>query len=263
MIKAFITLLIGAGLGAAAALSLAGSSRGQTPQQPNRPEVSEQCKLDLARQGEELKRLQERLDLASKVSVAPLAAPTEVAELKESEDPSQAETAVSWRVSAIEKFVPLSDQQKERLKTKFNEEREAASAGRESQAESLEDIIGADQAATYRQGVQAAFDRVENEELEKETVWVARKVGLNAEQEARMRDVFSSVEKTIDSEFSDQGHGTSLNPRERVTRMIAENKRRVQLRADALKGVLSNEQYQEYLKLEAQSAASDVEVFHE
>jgi hypothetical protein len=111
--------------------------------------------------------------------------------------------------------------------------------------------------------VQAAFDRVENEELEKETVWVARKVGLNAEQEARMRDVFSSVEKTIDGEFSDQGHGTSLNPRERVTRMIAENKRRVQLRADALKGVLSNEQYQEYLKLESQSAASDVEVFHE
>jgi hypothetical protein len=45
--------------------------------------------------------------------------------------------------------------------------------------------------------------------------------------------------------------------------MIAENKKRVRLRAEALKKVLSPEQYTAYAETEAQSAASDMEVFHD
>jgi regulator of replication initiation timing len=78
-----------------------------------------------------------------------------------------------------------------------------------------------------------------------------------------MRTVFSEVESQIEKEFGDGQHGVALSAQQRVARMVAENKRRLQLRSEALKRVLQPDQYSAYLQEESQSAASDVEVFHD
>ena len=171
--------------------------------------------------------------------------------------------AITWRVSAIEKFVPLSDEQRQQLTEKFKEEQNAQEEGRESEAQPLEAIIGEESANVYRRQVKAAFERVQNEELDKEIVWMSRKLALSAQQEQAMRTAFASVESQIDNEFGALHGGDNSSPQTRVTRMIAENKKRVQLRAEALKQVLSPEQYTAYAETEAQSAASDMEVFHD
>ena len=45
--------------------------------------------------------------------------------------------------------------------------------------------------------------------------------------------------------------------------MIAENQRRSELRTNELSNILSPEQRRAYAELEAESSASDVEVFHD
>jgi hypothetical protein len=164
---------------------------------------------------------------------------------------------LSWKISAIEKFVPLSDEQKERLRDKFIKER----AGEVEDAESLDDILGAESAAFYRERVQAAFKKVQDEEVAREVVWLARTLSLSDAQEASVRAILSNVEAEISKE---QNHGQSgSTPQERVRSMIAQNKRRSELRNEQLKRVLTPEQFQSYLQGEAESSASDVEIFHD
>lgn len=170
---------------------------------------------------------------------------------------------LAWRVSAIEKFIPLSDEQRERLRAKFQEEQLARQQGRESTAEDLEAIVGQEQAATYRQQVQAAFERVQNQEIEKEALWLSRKLSLSPQQEQQMRSVFVSVESQVDKEFSTEQHGVARSAQDRVAQMVAENKRRVQLRAEAIKPLLDSQQFADYMREESQSAAADMEVFHD
>jgi hypothetical protein len=45
--------------------------------------------------------------------------------------------------------------------------------------------------------------------------------------------------------------------------MIEENRQRGELRSQELRNILSPEQYQAYLKTQTESAAADVEVFHD
>jgi hypothetical protein len=170
---------------------------------------------------------------------------------------------VSWRVSAVEKFVPLTEDQKNRLSSKFEEEQRARAAGEEPQGESLEEILGEENAGFYREQVKAAFQRMEHEENEREVVWLARQLNLSDAQEQAVTSVFRSVEESIDREFGTLQHGAASSPQDRVKRMIAENKRRAQLRSEQMRAVLSPEQYQQYLRSEAESSAADVEVFHD
>ena len=77
-----------------------------------------------------------------------------------------------------------------------------------------------------------------------------------------MRAAFEGVERDVAAEYPPSQLGASDSPQQRVLRMIAENKRRVQLRAERLRQVLPPEQYEAYMKAESESAASDMEVFH-
>jgi signal recognition particle GTPase len=185
----------------------------------------------------------------------------------ETPQPPQSETSqqevISWRISAIEKFVPLSEEQRSRLSAKFEEEQRAKAAGEEPHSEALEEILGQENASFYRNQVKAAFQRMESEENEKEVVWLSRQLTLSDVQEQSMRSVFSSVEQTIEREQGATQNMAAGSPQERVKRMIAENKRRSELRAEQLKPILSPEQYQAYLRSQAESSASDVEVFHD
>ena len=170
--------------------------------------------------------------------------------------------ATTWRISAIEKFVPLTQQQKDRLSEKFL--KEAGSDSTDESSESLEDILGAESAAYYREQVKSAFQRVQDQETEKEVVWLSRQLSLTAQQEQSIRDIYQRVEQQVDQEIGAGAHDqTSKSPQDRVKRMIQENRRRDELRNSMVKEVLTAEQYQNYIRSQAESSSSDIEVFHD
>ncbi len=265
LIVLFLGVLIGAVLMWVASRNIPLSSRQLTRGSISTPEPAlVRCESELARRDQELNQLR-RVNLGDAAKVVPAEqAPThEVNRAAELEDEDAARQAVAWQLSSVEKFVPVSDEQRARLTQKFAEERKAREEGRESSAESLEEIIGVENAQVYRGQVKAAFERVRNEELDKDAVWLSRRLGLAPEQELRMRSIFEDVERVVSAEYAPPPLGSGTNPQQRVQRMIAENRRRVELRAERLREVLPADQYQAYIKSESESAASDMEVFHD
>jgi len=227
-----------------------------------------ECQDQLSHERQRAAELERRL---SQSSVAPVEiakatpAPSQVAQQTgegESASAPQVE-ADRWRISAIEKFVPLDQDQKRRLEEKYRIERQNKENGADTESESLEAILGEDNAKYYREQVQAAFDRVQKQESEKEVAWLSRQLNLTVQQERSVQGIFAEVEQAINTEFSEPQHGIARNPQERVRQMIGENRRRSQLLLERLQGVLSPGQYETYARIEADSPDSDVEVFHD
>jgi hypothetical protein len=160
-------------------------------------------------------------------------------------------------VSAIEKFVPITEEQRERLQRMFGAGGDAGTEG----SETLEDIIGAESAAFYRQQVQSAFKRAQEESVEREVVWISRQLGLGSADEQRVRQVFTAVEQQLAEERRSLQDKAS-SPRERVKLMMDENRRRRELRNEQLKAVMSPAQYESFLQSQADSTESDIEIFH-
>lgn len=177
------------------------------------------------------------------------------------EDARQAhDETTRWRVSAIEKFVPLTDEQKSRLKAKYDAEREAKRNGETPQSESLEQILGTESAAYYRGQVKASFERARSEEIEREVVWLARKLALSEQQERSVRDALAEVERMDEADSHRSGAGS---PQDRLRAMIEENRRKSEKRNELLRQILTPDQYQAYVAGEAESVQADVEVFHD
>lgn len=263
MIRTIPLVLVGAVIGSAVTWSMRGSSDQPAPL-PGPPPSPLAC------DDQEIARLKLRvaqLEGEKRHMVFPSSSPlpgAPVGESHESRDAgasSSSKDAVAWRVSAIEKFVPLNPDQKERLREKYERESSAAANGEEVESESLEDIIGSENASYYREQVQAAFKRVQDEEIDRESVWLTRKLGLSPDQESSVRQIFERVESEINqSKLAAHSNGT---PQDRVRALIAENQRRSELRKNELSQILSPEQLRTYAQLEAESSASDVEVFHD
>lgn len=222
-------------------------------------------KLDSARCETELAAARERIQALSRqlsdVKTAATAADQHAAPPEGEGEPTQlgvkGDETVTWRVSAVEKFVPLTNEQRARLRSKFIQERVA---GNES-TEKLEDIIGAENAAFYRQQVQAAFERSRQESLQREVVWIAHQLTLSKVEEDKVRGIFLAVEQQLIEEGrAAQGEGKS--PQQRLQAVLQENRRRDELRNEQLKQLLSAEQFEQFLKQQAQSSDADVEIFH-
>lgn len=263
MVRAIPFFLVGAVLGGVAMWSVCS----QTP--PAAP-LPGPVATPLVCTTEELTRLQhrvaqlesERSQVAAPTSPLPNGAAVATAhEVPNHEGSSPSNDVLSWRISAIEKFVPLNSDQKERLREKYEREAQARANGEEVEAESLDDILGAENASYYREQVSAAFKRVQTEEVERESVWLSRKLGLTPDQESSMRQVFERVESEVGR--GNQSGRSGLSPQDRVRAMIADNRRRLELRNAELSKILTPEQLQAYAQIEAESSASDVEVFHD
>jgi hypothetical protein len=152
--------------------------------------------------------------------------------------------------------VPLTDEQRERLTVKFERE----SSGDDS-TESLDEILGGESAAFYREQVKAAFERAKEEEVDREIVWLSRQLALTPTQEQAIKTAFDRVETELDTTQLPASVGAKT-PEERVKAMIAENKRREELRSEQLKTILSPDQFTAYTRTQAESSKSDIEVFH-
>lgn len=256
MVKAIPSLLVGVVIGAGLMWGVFGTP---SPSQPVPMPQPRELTCDTS----ELKLAQERVaQLESELRVAkavPLSTQPPGTEPSSHDAPkADPDESLKWKVSAIEKFVPLSDDQRERLRAKFTKEKEDNG---EADAESLDDILGAESAAFYREQVQAAFKRVQDEEVEREVVWLSRKLSLSAAQESSVKAILANVEAAVGKDRSHVPSGAT--PQERVKNMIAENRRRTELRNDQLRQVLTPEQFNTYIQSEAQSSSADVEVFHD
>jgi hypothetical protein len=189
---------------------------------------------------------------------APLPAPSPADEpaLADSK-PTPSPNAVKWRVSAIEKFVPLTEDQRQRLVTKF----EADLRGEEG-TETLEDVLGEENARFYREQVKAAFRKVEEEELDKEVVWLSRQLDLSPEQERRLHEAFAGIETEIDA-GKESLHGGARSSEDRVRAMIEESRTRQRLRSERARAILNPDQFDVFSRVQAESSSSNMEVFHE
>lgn len=264
MVKGIPLFLAGAVAGAVGVWGVYGR-QGEAVLEPAPPPVALRCdEADVAQARARVVELERELEL-TRAQAADSPSPLRTAAVENligdgERDAKEREESLNWKITAIEKFVPLSDEQKARLKEKYKAERDARERGEQVQAEKLDDIIGPENAKYYRQQVQAAFKRMEAEETEKEVLLMARQLSLSSQQEESVRKVFADVESRLESE---QQSGESTSAHDRVKMMVEENRRRNELRSEELKKILSSAQYQTYMASQAESAAADVEVFHD
>lgn len=227
------------------------------------PAVPLSCGVEENKLRQRVRELEDRVSQAASVGAKISSGSSAEAFVKVDEEAEQQRRreAVRWRVSAIEKFVPLTAAQRDRLSDKF---RQDAEADDQEGAETLDDILGQESADYYRQQVKAAFQRVKDQETEKEMVWMSHQLSLSADQERVVRGIYTGVEQQIRQEIGAQQQGeTPRSAQERVKLMVLENRRRIELRNTQMRAVLSSEQYEAYLKSEAESTSADVEVFHD
>src|SRR5690606_26844475 len=85
------------------------------------------------------------------------------------------EQKIRAKISAISKFVPIDQSQIERLREKFTLENDPNNTS----AESLEAIIGQENANFYKEQRKKAFDRATQIAIEKEVLYVARRLALD------------------------------------------------------------------------------------
>ena len=138
--RAGLLILCGVIVGAGGAVLLRSDHEEATSIVATPPPERLSCESELEQHRERIAQLERRV-AASSASVPESLERPEFTTTPPS-DPSVAQeegdAAVKWRVSAISKFIDVTDEQKERLEQKYREEKNAQEEGRESQAETLE-----------------------------------------------------------------------------------------------------------------------------
>jgi hypothetical protein len=164
---------------------------------------------------------------------------------------------VDWRINSISKFVDISEDQRAQLKTVF-------SSGRGdplSQSRTLKEILGEDNYAAYKEARTRARNKIEDENREKDILYQARIINLTPKEESILRDVTLRVDQEI--EARKQADDTKpASPYEGLARYLQYQKLRRELIAAELKSELPKDKYEAYLKVDADSAASEMGVWH-
>jgi len=202
------------------------------------------------------------------LSSAPLTAP--VSQTSPSYDSRKAFT-IRTRIGAIGRFVALSEDQHNSLHAKFEAEealKEKNLSDEEynqelEKLESLEEIVGAQTAIDYRNGVNETLERVRIEQTEKDVLLTSRQLDMTPEQEQKYRDIASQVEKEIEaSNPVPVGQVVQRNMEDTLRLLKKQNEMRQKLFSDRLKGVLSDEQYNKFLEQQALSAEQQLGFWH-
>lgn len=169
-----------------------------------------------------------------------------------SSDNSTFETKVRWRISSIEKFVTVSDEQRERLEKSF-----ISRAKGDTPDETMEEILGEEKVELYRSQVRAAFQRAAQENREKEIYYISRKLGLGREQEQALTGVYENLD--ADSHVPLQEGDTRAAE---VKDLVTAEKRKQEILLSKAREFLTKDQFEAFTALVAESAGSDMQVFH-
>jgi hypothetical protein len=183
---------------------------------------------------------------------------------KEAQSKSQEIPAevVDWRLKSVEKFVDLSEAQREQLRELFGgRNTDPLAQGASDKKVTLKDVLGEDNYAVYQDARARAKIKIESENREKDILYKARIINLTPKEESILRDVTLKVDQDI--EARKQADDTKpATPYEGLARYLQYEKLRRELIAAELKSELPTDKYEAYLKVDADSAASEMGVWH-
>jgi hypothetical protein len=179
-----------------------------------------------------------------------------------SEDPQDYSSfAITSELSYLDKLVSLTSEQRERYRRSLQIEHGIAQGERES----LADILGPETMQQYRAAQREFRAKAQEEMLESEVFRLSRHLTLTSEQEPQVRELLRQGREqffpiTDESAQEDQKSEPARSPRQRLrdrTRKVLElEAQRQRYNAEALRGVLNDQQYNAYLELQATSAAT-------
>lgn len=168
------------------------------------------------------------------------------------------------RVSAIEKFVPLTAEQRERLEEKFKRDLSGPKpddAG--SGTDELADILGKENAEYYRSEMRRAFENAATEERERDVFYLSRKLALTPDQETQLADAMASVEKEVNANRAATASAGQAAMEDRIKLILRENELRQKLLNEQLQKIFTPEQYQRYVEQQLGSSEGNFPVWHE
>ena len=233
----------------------------------------------------------------------PVVSPEKAADPLARRNDKEIDFRINARVSAIEKFVPLTEDQRLRLLAKFRADIEAAPSKdaaalppsstesdiaaepveavasetvasetdevKESSpdelpaTESLEDILGNENANYYKDQMRKAFEQAAEEEREKDVLLLSRRLSLAADQETALRETIVGVEREVEQAARKEGFGSSgSSMQERMRQMTFESSLRKRLLEQRLKTLLTAEQFKLYLEQQVNSSTNEFGVWH-
>jgi len=178
---------------------------------------------------------------------------------------------VNARLSTVEKFIPLTDEQRKALADLFNRDVPWREQPGENERDEFAEIVGKENAQYYRDQMKQAFEQAEAESQEKEVLYMSKRLSLSPEQEAQvtaiMKDVSTQVRESLRVAAKDlnQPEGTAgggANRGGRIRRILAENSMRQEMLNQQLQNVLTPEQYRLYLEQQANSTDNRFQVWH-
>jgi hypothetical protein len=174
-----------------------------------------------------------------------------------SDQPSVPAEVVDWRLNSVAKLVDLNEEQKTQLKELFS----SASSDPLAQKNGLKEILGEDNYNSYQEARVRARVKIENENREKDILYKARIINLTPKEESILRDVTLKIDQDIEArKQADNTKPTS--PYEGLARYLQFEKLKRELIASELKEQLPKEKYEAYVKADADSASSELEVWH-
>lgn len=188
---------------------------------------------------------------STKVSVAPK---NNKAKLESAHIPAE---VVDWRLNSVAKLVDINEEQRAQLKELFS----STSADPLAQKTGLKEILGEDNYNNYQDARTRARVKIESENREKDILYKARIINLTPKEESILRDVTLKIDQEIENRKSSDGTKPA-SPYEGLARYLQFEKLKRELIAAELKAQLPKDKYEAYVKADADSASSELEVWH-
>lgn len=194
--------------------------------------------------------------------VAPLAKENEKTAKASEEQENDTAYRVRARVAAIEKFLPLSTEQKQNLELEF---RQGLARGEKSalSEERLAELIGSENARFYEEQKAKAFRAAAREEEDREVFYLSRTLSLNNEQEQALRNALQITEKELSRKLAEDFGQAPDSMQMRIAKFKASNELRQKILGEQLKTILNPEQYSQYLDYSSRNSDQSFTLWHE
>jgi hypothetical protein len=163
----------------------------------------------------------------------------------------QDDVDVDSAVATVDHLIALSAEERKALATLVRER------GDDQLESAAKEVLGEERYKNYRAAQLDFRRRIRADVTEREVFTLTRKLGLSSEQESRLGAlVLESRDTFLPFTLDDDPMFSSLSRAERTRRKVEAELQRQQFLSDKLKDVFSEDQYNQYLEIQANSAAN-------
>jgi hypothetical protein len=167
---------------------------------------------------------------------------------------------VAARVSAVEKIIQLTPQQKSLLTGYFNQKLSGANP-----TQKFEDIIGTENADFYRQQAQKSFNKARIEGFEKEAYFLGSKLGLTPDQEADLISTMQQIDQSMpESPAPDitEAAPSRVTQLKQIQDAVKRNQDFEKELDTRMVDILTEDQLKKYNQLKVERSSVDAEMWH-